>query len=565
MDRLSRRPQQGLLPVLALAGLLLLARLTVAQPGEPPLAGTPGADRLPARPDMVPADTPLPPGALPPSTYPQPAAPGAFRAVADPAPPVVRLRIRVPAEVAPGERLKYVLTVENASSAAAHHVTLQQRLPRGVRLVAEETPEKPTRTAPGPTGGEDLFWELKSLGPGARKEITVVVQPDPGTGDLDCQAYVHFEHGQAVRTKISKPGLQVRVIAPQALALHKPAEVRIEVVNTGKARANDVVVSAPVPEGLTILNAKGDGPGIVAPSNVGVSPLKWEVKELGPGERKVLTYDAATLKAGKFTALAEAVAAGGVQHRDSAAFEVVSPRVKIEVTGPRWQRIDTPAQYWITVYNPGPVTATGVEVVDQLPPDVAVAAAREGQVRDGRVTWSMTELKPGDRRTVQLTVRPTVTGKLTNVAQAMLGEVVADRAETTTRFVYADGPAADVDGVGRLEVGRSATLRVRVYNPGGGPLGDVVLSVRIPDGLRLLDARGPAGATTSLPMVHFGALRSLLPNQEATYTLQVQADKPSAAVLEAHLTTSTRGARPQNWNEPTTVVDATPAPPLAKP
>ena len=41
--------------------------------------------------------------------------------VADPAHPVITIRVRVPADAAPGDDLKYIITVQNVSSVADAH------------------------------------------------------------------------------------------------------------------------------------------------------------------------------------------------------------------------------------------------------------------------------------------------------------------------------------------------------------------------------------------------------------------------------------------------------------
>src|SRR5947209_5271854 len=108
---------------------------------------------------------PGPPARLPPGPAPAPADPRA----ADPPVPTVSVRVRVPAEAVPGEELTYRITVTNCSRAAAHHVTVRNPLPGGVRFV-RATPE-PTEMSPV------LLWKLGTLAPCARKEITLIVNP----------------------------------------------------------------------------------------------------------------------------------------------------------------------------------------------------------------------------------------------------------------------------------------------------------------------------------------------------------------------------------------------------
>src|SRR6185437_4521375 len=98
-------------------------------------------------------DSPAPPFVAPP---PNPLAPSETVPFAgipfvgpepmEPPMPFVRLRVRAPAEVQPGKEIEYQLTVENVSRAAAHHVIVRDRLPRGTDFVRAKP--KPTSKTP---------------------------------------------------------------------------------------------------------------------------------------------------------------------------------------------------------------------------------------------------------------------------------------------------------------------------------------------------------------------------------------------------------------------------------
>ena len=59
-----------------------------------------------------------------PATLP-PVSQTAPRVVADPPSPVVRIQVRVPADSAPGDDLKYLITIQNISQADAHQVIVR--------------------------------------------------------------------------------------------------------------------------------------------------------------------------------------------------------------------------------------------------------------------------------------------------------------------------------------------------------------------------------------------------------------------------------------------------------
>jgi uncharacterized repeat protein (TIGR01451 family) len=473
--------------------------------------------------------------------------------VTDPPTPVVSIQIRVPAEVPAGKDVDYHLTVENRSAAAAHHVRVRDRLPKDARLV-RASPE-PARKSSGPTGPEgDLVWELGTLGPYARKEILLVVRPGSG-GDLEDQAFVQFEHGQAVRTRVALPDLRLRVTVPPQVALYQSATFQLEVTNAGRAEARDVVIKEEVPRELTVTETK--------PALAGLdSPLVWKLGNLAPGQTRKLEFTAATHHPGSFRDRAELTAADGQRQEASAAVEVVRPRLSVSVAGPHWQVAGTAASYTLTVSNPGAVPASNVEVIDRLPPEVAVVSSPGGEARSGEVRWRLGSLAAGARESLQLTLKVSVTGRLTNVAQVLSDNNALDRSSASTRFVDARGPATDVEGPERVELGRRAVFRVRVCNPGTTSLQSVCVSVHVPDELRAVDARGQTPGRLDGAVVHFDPVVVLGPGQEAAYTVEVEGLRPGRPRLRADVTTTTAGARPQGWEE-TTAVESAPAAPVS--
>lgn len=121
----------------------------------------------------------------------------------DPPPPVVKVKVRVPAVSEPGQPIEYRICVENCSRSEAHHVILKDALPANARFVKAD-PE-PTQYEP------ELQWQLGTIGGGACREITLVLQPKNQEDVKNCLR-VQFEHGVCLVTRQSayplQPGMQ---------------------------------------------------------------------------------------------------------------------------------------------------------------------------------------------------------------------------------------------------------------------------------------------------------------------------------------------------------------------
>ena len=109
-----------------------------------------------------------------------------------PPPPVVKLKVHVPACAEPGQPIEYRICVENCSTAEAHHVVVKNALPSNAKFVKAD-PE-PTKQGP------ELEWKLGTIGGGAVREIILVLQPTNKEDVKNC-VRVQFEHGQCLTTR----------------------------------------------------------------------------------------------------------------------------------------------------------------------------------------------------------------------------------------------------------------------------------------------------------------------------------------------------------------------------
>jgi uncharacterized repeat protein (TIGR01451 family) len=527
MDRLPRSHglARGRIGLLAIAWLIGLATGSpvFGQPfgsGEPPLAGAPAA---PQTAPFVPAQATVP------STEPQ-----------DPPAPLVTLRVRVPAQISSTEELKYRLVVDNPSRAPAHHVQVRERLPRNVQFM-RATPEAKVQ-------GQDLTWDLGTLAPQAHKEIVVEVKPD-GTGDIESSAFVQFEHGQMVRTRLLRPDLRLRVQAPRYVRHPDPIPFQIEVTNSGPSRLVDVVLKDELPAELKFSDSK--------PSTSGENPLTWKLGTLGPGETRRVQFWAIAPQPGTFHDQAE-VSAGSVRQQSRAEVVVGEAKMEVAQAGPMRRAVGRAAAYRITVRNAGTVPLGGVQITDAVPRQMTfLRADSAGRLEGNQVIWQLGELKPGERRTVQMEMQAREGGKLLNVAQITAEGGLSQRSKpAVTEFEPATGPVVEIDrGDDPLSVGARSVCRVRVFNAGPSPVGQAALTVSVLDHLKIVAARGMTGGKIEGTVVRFEPLPSLTPGMVAEYTLEVQAIKPGATDLRADLQTAPGGPL-RTWQESLTIEPA---------
>ncbi len=208
--------------------------------------------------------------------------------------------------------------------------------------------------------------------PGERKEIVLDINP-AGTDEVQNSAYVQFEHGQTVKTRIARPGVRLRVTAPAQALLHESITFRLEVTNTGPSLARDVVLTDELPKGLEFIGVvKG------SPDPKPEAPLTWKLGDLAAGQTRRIEYQAISKQIGTFHDKAEVTAAGGVRQKASASITVGEAKLSLLKTGPQRRLVHRPAAYQITVSNPGTMPANGVQVSDELPSGIEFLSARRG-------------------------------------------------------------------------------------------------------------------------------------------------------------------------------------------
>lgn len=160
--------------------------------------------------------------------------------------------------------------------------------------------------------------------------------------------------------------------------------------------------------------------------------------------------------------------------------------------------------YTLTVLNNGPDPATNVVVTDNLPAGVtfvsATASAGGTATQAGAdVVATFPTLTAGAIATVTITVRPTMTGVVTNRATVTSGDIDPDPSsntstETTTISIPADLSVAVQTQPGPLLFGDDLTYQILVTNNGPGAASNVALTVDLPADVTIIDYSSGQGS-----------------------------------------------------------------------
>lgn len=155
-----------------------------------------------------------------------------------------------------------------------------------------------------------------------------------------------------------------------------------------------------------------------------------------------------------------------------------SPRLTLEKIAPKEIQVGKPAIFEIHVRNIGEVPAHGVEIHEETPQGTKLLSANPQPARSapGQVAWAIGTLQPGDETKVSIEVMPLTEGEIGSVATVHFASEASARTICTRPQL-----TLEVRSPREVLLGESATLSIKISNPGTGVASGVVLSESIPD------------------------------------------------------------------------------------
>ena len=273
--------------------------------------------------------------------------------------------------------------------------------------------------------------------------------------------------------------LVVEKRGPREAQIGKPCRFAIKVRNTGDGPAENVVLTDQTPAGTRLLKT-------TPAADQQDGKLVWRLGTLAPGAERIVEMQLEPLREGPLGSVATVT----MDASASAQTKVTRPQLAIRVAAANRVLLGEEQIISIELHNPGTGAATGVMLVEDVPPQLrhAAGAALEYEVGD---------LQPGETRRIELTMTAAQAGHVVNAISA-----VADgdlRANGSVEFdVVAPSLAVSIDGPTRRYLERPASYVIGVDNPGTAPAKDVKLVTHLPRGLEFVRANnlGEYDATT---------------------------------------------------------------------
>jgi uncharacterized repeat protein (TIGR01451 family) len=423
--------------------------------------------------------------------------------------PQVSVEKRGPREIQVGKPSRYEILVRNIGTATAHDVVLRDSVPYGTALVTTTPPAAPGQPGPAADAGE-LVWHLGTLPPGGQARVVIELMPET-EGDVGSVASVTFRAEASVRSRATKPALQIACSEPDPVLIGRDAGLTITVTNPGTGVATGVVLEGFLPENV---------------SHRSGSELEFDVGQLKPGESRTIELVLGTRGPGVQTARLAARADGGIEVQQAVKLEVTAPTLELAVDMPVRRFLQRPATCGISMVNAGTAPARAVELAAQLPPGMKFVRANNAgwyDDRTHRVLWNLEELPPGETGTVEVTVMPVQQGPQKILAAARSADGPADQ---VVHVCDVEGLAAlffeVADSEDPIEVEGLTEYVVRVGNQGTKPATGVRLTATLLGDLEPVEAQGPAGHRIDNLTVAFEPMAKLAPAEEAVFRVRAR-------------------------------------------
>jgi len=298
------------------------------------------------------------------------------------------------------------------------------------------------------------------------------------------------------------PTIQIQKLAPAEVQVGKPAVFEILVRNVGKSTVRNVQVRDAVPKGTQFIGATP--PAQVLPQG----ELLWTLDVMRPDDERVVKLELMPTTEGEIGSVATVTYAAEASVRSLAT----RPELRIDVESPSQVMIGQDITFKIRISNPGTGPATGVVLSEHVPPGLQHAAG-------GVLEYEVGTLMPNESRELELTLRATKAGQVTNVLHARADGTLRAEGRAQVEVV---SPALEValTGPKKRYLERQATYTIEVANPGTAPARDVSLVTYIPKGFKFINADNYGEYDPQTGAVYW-SLEELPANQRGVVTLNL--------------------------------------------
>ncbi|HEY2249976.1 MAG TPA: hypothetical protein VGH74_02905, partial [Planctomycetaceae bacterium] len=445
-------------------------------------------------------------------------------ATAKPELPQITIEKTAPATAVLGRPMIYQIHVRNVGHTPAHQVVVEDVIPDTVKIDGS-IPQALLKD-------NRLIWKLGTLAAGHEKKISVRVFPQ-SEGTIGGVATVNFAAEPKPGPNAASPQLKFDVAAPRQAAVGTPVEFSYRVKNVGQVPASGVTIRNVLPAGL---------------KHPGGDDLEYLIGQLPAGKTEEVKLVLTAAQAGPTVNRVVVTADGNVAEEAQVPLEVVGPSLVVAREGPKRLFPNKTGTYSNTVTNPGLSPVTAVNVVETVPPGMEFVEASDGGTYNAAkrsVTWKIKQIAATASKTVKVTLRSNARGAQVSVVRAY---DPAGSSGETVGATHVSGVCALTIEIGDIpplvEAGETVNVTARIINRGSDTAANVRITIGLPAGMQLVDAKGPTPHSELVATrkgspenamrdaVEFAPIAKIEPKADAVIELTLKAHTNGTARLE---------------------------------
>jgi uncharacterized repeat protein (TIGR01451 family) len=442
------------------------------------------------------------------------------------------LEKRAPKSVNVGEQYTYEIRVKNLTAGALDSVVVVDAIPAGFKLNSTSPKFDAKQVAAGQ-------WPLGTLQPYEQRTIRITGAAQEA-GSLASCTDVTYETSICMVTEVLQPALQLVAEAPAVGLVCDEIPVEYRVTNSGTGAANNVVVEATLPAGMT--------------DAAGRSTVKKTLGTIDPGEEASFTIQARASKPGTFANSGVARAAGGLEAKSLAVeTNLRQPVLLVDVTSPEKAFLGQDVCFDVNLTNAGDGVAANAIVEATVPAHMKfVSATQGGRVKGSKVVWDLGAFSAGAQAKLSMCFEASDAG--TGATKVTARAKCADDATGSAATALKGIPAVlleVVDTEDPVSVGENETYIITATNQGSAPDSNIRITCALPENVEFVSATGSSNHKVDGNMVTFDPLASLAPGAEASWRVVVRSKGAANARTKVVMFTTELGETPVEETEAT--------------
>ena len=422
-----------------------------------------------------------------------------------------------PASAVLGQPLVYSVVVKNVGGSPATQVTVEDRIPKGTRLVG---------TAPQAEMIEKrLVWrKIGTLQPGEERKISIKVIPEE-EGPIGSVAKVSFISEVAAEIVVRAPKLKVTINSPTAAKVGENVPLVFLVTNPGNGDASNVILRCILPEGL---------------EHPAGTDLEYTVGTLPANGSREVKLEVTATKSGRVSHQTIVTGDGNLTSEVRGTLNVQGEELLLTRSGHDRVYLGRNAVFTNSVVNEGQGPVADVSLTEGVPEGFDFVSASHGGTYDAAqrvVNWKLGSLPPAGSASVAVTLVAKNIGRFDTTVTAAGPNGSAASVRPTVAIEGYPALALERLGESRLvAVGESLTAKIQVQNRGTAPATGVAVTIDIPAEMKLVSATGPSSYRMEGQRLTFDPVSELDPNEATPYELVLEALAPGDNHLELQIT-----------------------------